>query len=147
VVSAYICQRVRSGQTCPTPLDIYIELHRHNAISKPHDASSSPMMSKEGRTCLTRLLEYKTNNKNRIFHIYVQYERIPTSTKIKLSFPLPNPHEGDVNTNFLRLTTTLVAPEGHLVHLGDKSPRVTNTWRLLVKFSCLKIKQVTQDFT
>jgi hypothetical protein len=48
-------------------------------------------------------------------------------------FPLSNPHEGEGNTNFLRSTRTLVTPGQHLVCLGDKSQRVTNTWRSLMK--------------
>jgi hypothetical protein len=55
------------------------------------------------------------------------------STRFSLFFPLSNPHEGEGNTNFMRLTTTLVSPGGHLVYLGDKSPRVTNTRRSSVK--------------
>jgi hypothetical protein len=68
-----------------------------------------------------------------------------TITKIKFSFPLSNPHKGEDTINFSRLTTTLVAPEGHLLHLGDECPRVMNTRRLLVKCSCSKIERVTQD--
>jgi hypothetical protein len=41
--------------------------------------------------------------------------------------------------------TTLVAPRGHLVHLGDKFSRVTNTQRLSVMCFCLKIERVTQE--
>jgi hypothetical protein len=70
-----------------------------------------------------------------------------TNTKIKFGSSLSNPHEGKGNTIFPGLTTTLVAPEGHLVHLGDESLRVKNTRRLLVKCSCLKIERVTQDLT
>jgi hypothetical protein len=58
-----------------------------------------------------------------------------TITKINFGFPLANPHEGEGNTNILRLSTTLVALRGQLVHLGDKSPRVTNTQRSSVKCS------------
>jgi hypothetical protein len=54
-------------------------------------------------------------------------------TKIKFGFPLSNPHEGEGKTNFPRLTTTLVAPGGHLVRLGDKSSSVTNRRRSSVK--------------
>jgi hypothetical protein len=50
-----------------------------------------------------------------------------TITKIKFSYSRSNSHEGEGNTNVLGLTTTLVALEGHLVHLWDESPRVTNT--------------------
>jgi hypothetical protein len=39
-------------------------------------------------------------------------------TKIKFGSSLSNPHEGESNTNLPGLTTTFVAPEGHLVHLG-----------------------------
>jgi hypothetical protein len=38
----------------------------------------------------------------------------------------------------------LVALRGHQVHLGDESPRVTNTQRSLVKCSCLKIERAIQ---
>jgi hypothetical protein len=70
-----------------------------------------------------------------------------TITKIKFSFPLSNPREGEDNTNFSRLTTILMAPRWHLVRLGDKSPRVMNTRRSLVKCFCLKIERVTQELT
>jgi hypothetical protein len=66
-------------------------------------------------------------------------------TKIKFGFLLSNHHEGVGNTIFPRLTTTLVAPRGHLVHLGDKFSRVTNTQRLSVMCFCLKIERVTQE--
>jgi hypothetical protein len=46
----------------------------------------------------------------------------------------------------LGLTTTLVTPERHIVHLGDEFPSVTNTQRLLVKYSYSNIIQVTHDF-
>jgi hypothetical protein len=79
--------------------------------------------------------------------VSLNHKPLQTITKIKFDFPLSNPHKEEDNTNFLGLTTTLVAPKGHLVRLGDESPRVTNTQRLLVKCSCLKIEQVTQDLT
>jgi hypothetical protein len=56
-----------------------------------------------------------------------------TITKIWFSFTLSNLHEWEGNTNFLRFTITLVTLEEHLVRLGDKSPRVTNTQRSLVQ--------------
>jgi hypothetical protein len=68
-----------------------------------------------------------------------------TITKINFGSSLSNPHEREGKTNFSELTLTLVAPRGHLVHLGDDSPRVTNTRRLLVKCPYLNIKCVTQD--
>jgi hypothetical protein len=63
-----------------------------------------------------------------------------TITKIKFDSSLSNLHKGEGNTNFSDLTTTLVSPEGQLVHLGDESLIVTYTRRLLVKCSFLKIK-------
>jgi hypothetical protein len=66
-------------------------------------------------------------------------------TNINFHSSLSNPHKGEENVNFSGLTTTMLAPRGHLVHLGDEFSRVTNTWRLLVKCSCLKVKWLTQD--
>jgi hypothetical protein len=40
-----------------------------------------------------------------------------------------------------------VAPIGHLVHLGDESPRVTNIQRSSMKCSCLENEWVTQELT
>jgi hypothetical protein len=65
----------------------------------------------------------------------VSLDHKPPRIITKIEFGLTNPHEREGDTNFLRLTITLVAPVGHLIHLGDESPRVTNTWRLLVKCS------------
>jgi hypothetical protein len=57
------------------------------AISKPHDALSSPMMFDRGRTCPTKLLEHKkkTIKKPHFFYICVQYER---NKHRQTSFPL-----------------------------------------------------------
>jgi hypothetical protein len=53
-------------------------------------------------------------------------------TKILFDFHYQIP-QWEGNTSFLKSTTTLVSPEQHLVHLGDKSARETDTWRSSIK--------------
>jgi hypothetical protein len=72
--------------------------------------------------------------------IFLIHKSPRTITKIRFGSSLSNPHEWDDNTNFLMLTIILVALGGYLVSVGDGSPRVTSTQKLLLKWSCLKVE-------
>jgi hypothetical protein len=98
------------------------------------------MKKREIQTFLTTKVSYVFVEFPTKGRVSLDQKHLRTITKIKFGSPLSNPLEGEGNINFPGLTTTLVASEGHLVRLEDKSLRVTNTQRLLVKCSCSKIK-------
>jgi hypothetical protein len=110
---------------CFLELGYDMNLSKNNKISKISTSNTRHKICPEVRlTTKVAYISIEVPSKDRVS---LNHKPHQTITKIEFGFSLSNLHEGEGYTNFMGLTTTLVALEGHLVCLGDESLRVMNT--------------------